>query len=125
MSEATGSRDTDRHAFIKSVHGVRYQVKDVAGAVAFYTERLGFKLVHQQLPAFASVSLGDAPNPVERTGRLRISSITKRSDAGARRMESCRAEGRRPAGVHQRVKEVRGALSEPDGDRAWWSPDPG
>ena len=39
-------------------HGVRYQVKDVGRAVAFYTERLGFKLEHQQLPAFASVSCG-------------------------------------------------------------------
>jgi len=43
---------------IVSVHGVRYQVKDVARAAAFYTGRLGFKLDHQQLPAFASVSLG-------------------------------------------------------------------
>src|SRR5262249_3643565 len=59
MSEATASRDTERHAFIKSVHGVRYQVKDVGRAVEFYTEHLGFKLVHQQLPAFASVSLGE------------------------------------------------------------------
>ena len=44
---------------IVAVHGVRYQVKDVARAVAFYTGHLGFKLEHQQLPAFASVSLGD------------------------------------------------------------------
>ena len=53
---------TRAHApgFIKAVHGVRYQVKDVARAVAFYTERLGFTLKHQQLPAFANVSLGDA-----------------------------------------------------------------
>ena len=43
---------------IVSVHGVRYQVKDVARAVAFYTGHLGFTLEHQQLPAFASVSLG-------------------------------------------------------------------
>lgn len=42
-----------------SLHGVRYQVTDVSRAAAFYTDRLGFKLVHQQLPAFASVSLGD------------------------------------------------------------------
>ena len=47
------------HAFVQGVHGVRYQVKDVARAVAFYTTHLGFTLVHQQLPAFASVSLGD------------------------------------------------------------------
>ena len=43
---------------IVSVHGVRYQVKDVARAVAFYTGHLRFTLEHQQLPAFASVSLG-------------------------------------------------------------------
>jgi glyoxylase I family protein len=42
-----------------SLHGVRYQVTDVARAAAFYTDRLEFKLEHQQLPAFASVSLGD------------------------------------------------------------------
>jgi glyoxylase I family protein len=35
-------------------------VKDVARAVEFYTTHLGFKLEHQQLPAFASVSLGNA-----------------------------------------------------------------
>jgi glyoxylase I family protein len=40
-------------------HGVRYQVADVARAVTFYVERLGFTLEHQQLPAFANVSLGN------------------------------------------------------------------
>ena len=44
---------------IIGVHGVRYQVKDVARAVAFYTEHLGFALKHQQLPAFAAVALGE------------------------------------------------------------------
>ena len=44
---------------IFSLHGVRYQVTDVARAAAFYTDHLGFRLEHQQLPAFASVSLGD------------------------------------------------------------------
>jgi glyoxylase I family protein len=43
---------------VRSVHGVRYQVKDVARSVAFYTRHLGFKLEHEQPPAFASVSLG-------------------------------------------------------------------
>ena len=56
----TTSREAAQHAFIKSVHGVRYQVKDVARSVAFYTQRLGFTLQHQQLPAFANASLGDA-----------------------------------------------------------------
>jgi len=50
----------EAHVFIKSVHGIRYQVKDVARTVAFYTQSLGFALRHQQLPAFANVSLGDA-----------------------------------------------------------------
>jgi len=40
-------------------HGVRYQVGDVARAVDFYTQQLGFRLEHQQLPAFAAVSLGE------------------------------------------------------------------
>jgi glyoxylase I family protein len=44
---------------ILGVHGVRYQVKDVARAVAFYTTHLGFEVERQQLPAFASVSLGE------------------------------------------------------------------
>jgi glyoxylase I family protein len=44
----------------EAVHGIRYQVKDVSRSVAFYTRHLGFKLEHQQPPAFASVSLGGA-----------------------------------------------------------------
>jgi glyoxylase I family protein len=60
MTQTSTSRATQPHAFVTSIHGVRYQVKDVARSVAFYTEHLGFTLVHQQLPAFASVSLGDA-----------------------------------------------------------------
>ena len=45
--------------FVKNVHGIRYQVTDVARSVAFYTQHLGFTPGHQQLPAFAVVSLGD------------------------------------------------------------------
>jgi glyoxylase I family protein len=59
MAHATTSR-VDAHPFIKSVHGVRYHVKDVARSVTFYTQHLGFKVERQQLPAFASVSLGDS-----------------------------------------------------------------
>ena len=55
MAEAP---DSKQHAFVEGVHGIRYHVKDVARAVAFYTGHLGFKLEHQQPPAFASVSLG-------------------------------------------------------------------
>lgn len=51
--------DADRGSAVGDVrvHGVRYQVKDVARASAFYTAHLGFTLQHQQLPAFASVTL--------------------------------------------------------------------
>ena len=48
------------YTLVKAVHGVRYQVTDVARAVAFYTRHLGFAVKHQQLPAFANVALGDA-----------------------------------------------------------------
>jgi glyoxylase I family protein len=54
------SSDVEAPALIKGVHGIRYQTKDVARAVAFYTRRLGFTLKHQQLPAFATIALGDA-----------------------------------------------------------------
>jgi glyoxylase I family protein len=66
MSNATETKNmaTDaqasKHPFIRAVHGVRYQVKDVARSAAFYRTHLGFRLQHQQLPAFASVALGDA-----------------------------------------------------------------
>jgi glyoxylase I family protein len=49
---------TSETAGMFSVHGVRYQVTDVARAVTFYTTHLGFRLEHQHLPMFASVSLG-------------------------------------------------------------------
>jgi glyoxylase I family protein len=57
MSQPPAS-NVDSHVSIKGFHGIRYQVKDVARAAAFYTQQLGFTLEHQQLPAFASVSLG-------------------------------------------------------------------
>ena len=59
MPDAT-PHEAAHHPFVRSVHGVRYQVKDVARSVAFYTRHLGFTLRHQQLPAFANVSLGEA-----------------------------------------------------------------
>jgi glyoxylase I family protein len=60
MGDAAESQKPEQHAFVKKVHGIRYQVSDVARSVAFYTRNLGFRLEHQQLPAIASVSLGEA-----------------------------------------------------------------
>jgi glyoxylase I family protein len=44
---------------ILGMWGIRYQVKDVQRSILFYTETLGFKLGHQNLPAFGQVSLGN------------------------------------------------------------------
>lgn len=51
---------SENQPLVKGFHGVRYQVRDVLRSVAFYTTHLGFKLEHQQPPAFAGVSLGNA-----------------------------------------------------------------
>jgi len=56
----TAPSHVDARSCIESVHGLRYQVLDVARSVTFYTKHLGFTLEHQQLPAFARVSLGDS-----------------------------------------------------------------
>jgi len=37
--------------------GIRYQVRDVQRAIAFYTQTLGFNLDMQNLPAFGQVSI--------------------------------------------------------------------
>jgi glyoxylase I family protein len=63
--ESTATSDDTRsyqepQRFVKGFHGVRYQVRDVLRSVDFYTRHLDFKLEHQQLPAFANVSLGSA-----------------------------------------------------------------
>jgi glyoxylase I family protein len=46
------------HSLIEGFWGVRYQVKDVQQAIAFYTTTLGFNLDMQNLPAFGQVSIG-------------------------------------------------------------------
>jgi glyoxylase I family protein len=46
-------------SLVQGFWGVRYQIKDVARAIAFYTQTLGFTLEQQHLPAFAQVSIGD------------------------------------------------------------------
>jgi len=48
----------NKEVLIKGFWGVRYQVKDVARSVAFYSQQLGFAVDQQRLPAFAQVSIG-------------------------------------------------------------------
>ena len=56
-SADSGTARVVPHYFTARFHGVRYQVKDVARSAAFYSTHLGFKVEHQQLPAFATLSL--------------------------------------------------------------------
>ena len=50
---------THSQTLIEGLWGVRYQVRDVARSVDFYTNVLGFTLDFQNLPAFGQVSVGD------------------------------------------------------------------
>jgi glyoxylase I family protein len=56
-TEASRETKQEQNGLLAGFHGVRYQVTDVARSVEFYTKRLGFRLGHQQLPAFAEVSI--------------------------------------------------------------------
>ena len=58
QTNSSTNEDRDQPPGFVGVHGVRYQVKDIARSVSFYTNRLGFKLEIERRPAFASVSLG-------------------------------------------------------------------
>jgi glyoxylase I family protein len=61
MQQNEKQHPESRHAtqsFIVGFWGVRYQVKDVERAIAFYTQTLGFNLDMQNLPAFGQVSIG-------------------------------------------------------------------
>jgi glyoxylase I family protein len=44
-------------SIVVGLRGVRYQVTDVSRSLAFYSQRLGFKVDQQHLPAFAQVSV--------------------------------------------------------------------
>ena len=93
MPHAETSR-VDAQTFIRSVHGFRYQVKDVERSVVFYTRQLGFKLEHQHLPAFASVSLGEYQVLLSGPGA-----------SGSRPMPD--AQQQKPGGSNRVILEVR------------------
>jgi len=93
-SDARSSPSTT-HGHVVSFHGVRYQVSDVARAVGFYTQELGFRLDHQQLPDFAAVSIG--PLNIFLSGRGASGS---RSMPGGQRQE--------PGGWNRVVLRVEG-----------------
>src|SRR5215211_8959979 len=57
-SRPTGSGENGGQSFVRSLWGVRYQVKDVSRSADFYTQKLGFHLDQKTPPAFAQVSSG-------------------------------------------------------------------
>jgi glyoxylase I family protein len=59
QSEEPAVASPTTQPLVLGLWGVRYQVKDVSRSIAFYTQMLGFKLDHQNLPAFGQVSIGD------------------------------------------------------------------
>jgi len=69
MNERTEADGTEEHdattasdgSSAPRFHGVRYQVKDVARSVEFYSRHLGFRVEQQALPAFATLALGPLP----------------------------------------------------------------
>ncbi len=98
---------------------VRYIVRDVDAAIAFYTEQLGFKLELHPAPPFAMLSRGDlrlvlsAPNP-QGGGGQPMPDGTQQEPGGWNRFAITVAdlvstvEALREAGVHFRNDIVTG-----------------
>jgi len=116
---------------IVGFHGVRYQTSDVQRAVGFYTTHLGFKLEHQQLPAFAMVSLGELKLLLSGPGASGSRPLAdgRRQEPGGWNRIVLRVrdlagaiEGLTKAGVHFRNKQETGPgggqiqLEDPDGN---------
>ena len=114
--ESSGA--TKRAGFIVGLRGVRYQVKDIERSVAFYTHLLGFKLDHQNPPAFAQVSVGDLKLILSGPGASGSRPNARRSFPGTWRLESSDTSSDRFTCPNPRVEVRRSAFSEPDGRRA-------
>jgi len=131
MNRASNQSSETTRSFIRSLWGVRYQVKDVDRAADFYTKQLGFKLDRKNSPAFAQVSIGDLKlilsgpgasgsrpmpggNPQESGGWNRV--VLEVADL------SSRIENLKTAGLHFRNEMETGPggkqilLEDPDGN---------
>ena len=122
MDQQTSSQ-VNAPGVINAVHGFRYQVKDVARAVAFYTQRLGFTVKHQQLPAFANVSLGGADVLLSGPGASGSRPMPNGERQDTRWLEPHRAEGDRSARLHRRAQARRCHVSQRDGGGSGWPAD--
>ena len=74
MSESTDLQEIAPASLAGGFHGVRYQVKDVARALSFDTEALGFKLERQQLPKVRHRFPRTSPSSPQRSGSIGIAS---------------------------------------------------
>ncbi len=95
---------------IFSLHGVRYQVTDVARAVAFYTNHLGFKLEHQQLPRVCQRVARTFQAAAQRAWRIGIPADGQRRIPAVGRMESSGPARGRSAGADRRAEERGGEV---------------
>ena len=126
-------------SFILGVWGIRYQVKDMNRAIAFYTQQLGFALEPYhgpalktgQAPAFAKVSIADIAILLSGPGASgsRLMPDGRRQEPGGwnrvvlqvRDLSSCVGAMKR-AGLHFRneIEEGPGGkqiqLEDPDGN---------
>ena len=59
MAQLNQARAAQTDDQVQLIHGIRYQVGDVARSIEFYTTHLGFTLKHKHLPEFANIALGD------------------------------------------------------------------
>ena len=59
MQDKQAVSSTITQGLVLGLWGVRYQVKDVQRSIAFYTQKLGFNLDQQNLPAFGQVSISN------------------------------------------------------------------
>jgi glyoxylase I family protein len=82
MTQSAAAQEEPR-MFVKSVHGIRYQVKDVARAIAFYTNHLGFSLERQQLPCLRECLARGRADVSQRPRRLRVTGNAEWWDTGA------------------------------------------
>jgi glyoxylase I family protein len=57
--QSTAVSSTKTQGLVQGLWGVRYQVKDVQRSIGFYTQKLGFNLDQQNLPAFGQVSISN------------------------------------------------------------------
>jgi catechol 2,3-dioxygenase-like lactoylglutathione lyase family enzyme len=59
MTDSRSAQSTTRFSADANTAVVRYQVRDVDRAVAFYTQQLGFELVQRPGPVLAIISRGN------------------------------------------------------------------